>query len=209
MLDPELVRQARTTHHGGRASLGRLGADAVPGQKYGIFEIDDIGLGLLWFHLPGRPQWTYVITTGDFISHDPLVTAVAEQVFDQTKWILQVTPMLLKIGAFGLGFSGSIALVITGIVLDELAEEMKRSADGQPGRSPAEILGSAGTQLLVDRIFHGLFGGSAGRAAASAGRAAGKIEKIAENARAGGRAAELSHRSDRGLVASLSSRPPV
>lgn len=182
LLDPEQVQKSRTTHYGGRAPLGRLDAEAVPGQKYGVFEIDDIGLGMVWFHLPGRPQWTYVITTGDFIAHDPLVAAVAEQVFDQTKWILQVTPMLLKIGAFGLGFSGSIALVITGIVLDELAEEMKRGADGQPGRSPAEILGSAGTQLLIDRIFHGLLGGTAGRAAGAAERAAVKIEKIAERA---------------------------
>jgi hypothetical protein len=182
LLDPEQVRQARTTHHGGRASLGRWGAEAVPGQKYGIFEIDDIGLGMLWFHLSGRPHWLYVINTGDFISHDPLVAAVADQVFDKTKWILQVTPMLLKIGAFGLGFSGSIALVITGIVLDELAEEMKRGADGKPGRSPMEILGSAGIQLLVDRIAHGLFGGAPGRAVASAGRAASKIERIVEKA---------------------------
>jgi hypothetical protein len=182
LLAPELVRQARTTHYGGRAPLGRHDAEAAPGQKYGVFEIDDIGQGFIWFHLPGRPLWTYTISTGGFIAHDPLIAAVAEQVFDQTKWILQVTPMLLKVGAFALGFSGSIALVITGIVLDEFAEEMKRSADGQPGRSPAEILGSAGTQLLIDRIFHGLFGGSAGRAAASAGKVGGKIEKIAEKA---------------------------
>jgi hypothetical protein len=182
VLEPERLRKVLSTKYGGRAPMGRWGAEAVPGQKYGIFDIDDIGLGQIWFHQPGRPLWIYQISQGDFIKHDPFVAAVAEQVYDQTKWILEITPLLLKVAAFGLGFSGSIALVITGIVLDELAEEMKADLEGRPGRSPSEILGSAGVQLLVDRIFHGLFGGFAGKAGAAAGRSATKIEQIAEKA---------------------------
>jgi hypothetical protein len=182
LVEPEGLRNVLTTRHGGVAPLGRWGAVAVPGGKYGIFEIDDIGDGQVWFHLPGRPVWLYQISFGDFVRHDPFVAAVAEQVADRTKWILELTPLLVKVGAFGLGFSGSIALVIVGIVLDELAEEMQADVEGRPGRTPEEILGSAGMQLLVDRIFHGLLGGTAGRAAASAGRGAGKIERIAEKA---------------------------
>jgi hypothetical protein len=182
VIQPESLRRVLTTHHGGQAPLGRWDAVAVPGRKYGIFEIHDIGNGQIWFHLPSRPLWLYQISSFDFVKHDPFVAAVSEQVYDQTKWILELTPLLLKIGAFGLGFSGSIALVITGIVLDELAEEMKADVEGRPGRTPKEILGSAGVQLLVDRIFHGLLGGSAGRTAAAAGRAGSKIERIAEKA---------------------------
>ena len=39
---------------------------------------------------------------------------------------------------------------------------MLRDAEGLPGRSPEEILTSAGTQFLIDRLFHGLLG-EAGR----------------------------------------------
>ena len=38
------------------------------------------------------------------------------------------------------------------------------------------------TQLIIDRIFHGLLGGGSGRAVAGAGKSAARIEKIAEKA---------------------------
>lgn len=182
VLDPNALRTSLASHYGERAPLGRWDAVAVPGQKYGVFEIDDIGLGQVWFHLPGRPLWRYQISQGDFIRHDPFVAAVAEQVYDSTKWILQVMPFIMKVGAFALGFSGSVAVIIAAIVLDELATEMQADAEGRPGRSVEEILGSGATQLIVDRIFHGLLGGGAGRAAAGLGKSAARIEKIAESA---------------------------
>jgi len=182
LLQPERLQKVLNTKYNERAPLGRWGAEAAPGQKYGIFEIDDIGAGEIWFHRPGRPLWLYQISQFNFIRHDPFTTAVAEQVYDQTSWVLQVTPLLLQAGAFGLGFSGSIALVIAGIALGELAEEMKASGEGRPGRSPLEILESAGIQLLVDRIFHGLLGGAGGKAATAAGKNAAKIERIADKA---------------------------
>ncbi|MEU8612177.1 hypothetical protein AB0C29_29730, partial [Actinoplanes sp. NPDC048791] len=181
VLEPERLRAVLTTHHGQSAPLGRWDAVAVPGQRIGVFQITDIGAGQIWFHLPDRPLWMYQISQGDFIrGHDPFVTAVVEQVQDKTKWILEATPLLLKVGAFALGFSGSIALVIAGIALDELATEMQADAEGRKGRDLMETLGSAGTQVLIDRIFHGLFGGGAGRAAAGAGKLGAKIEHIAE-----------------------------
>lgn len=182
VLDPGMLKTSLASHYGERASLGRWGAEAVPGQKYGVFEIDDIGLGQIWFHLPGRPLWRYQISRSDFIRHDPFVAGVAEQVYDKTKWILQVMPLIMKVGAFAMGFSGNIAVIIAGIVLDELATEMQADAEGRPGRSVDEILGSGATQLIIDRIFHGLLGGGAGRAAAGAGKSAARIEKIAEAA---------------------------
>jgi len=182
LLDPVALRTSLSSHYGERAPLGRLGAEAAPGQKYGVFEIDDIGLGQIWFHLPGRPLWRYQISRGDFIRHDPLVAAVAEQVYDNTKWILQVTPLIMKMGAFAMGFSGNIAVIIAGIVLDELATEMQADTEGRASRSVEEILGSGATQLIVDRIFHGLLGGGAGRTVAGMGKSAAKIEKIAEKA---------------------------
>ena len=106
-----------------------------------MFEIDDIGLGQIWFHLPKRPLWRYQISQGDFIGHEPFVAAVYEQVYDNTKWILQMMPLIMKVGAFAMGFSGNIAVIIAGIVLDELATEMQ-DADGKPGRSVDEILGT-------------------------------------------------------------------
>ena len=182
VLDPSALRTSLASHYGGRAPLGRWGAEAAPGQKYGIFEIDDIGFGQIWFHLPRRPSWRYQISQTDFIRHDPFVAAVAEQVYDKTNWILHVMPLLMKVGAFAMGFSGSIAVIIGGIVLDELATEMQADAEGKPGRSVEEILGSGATQLIIDRIFHGLLGGGGGRAAASVGKSAARIEKIAARA---------------------------
>lgn len=185
ILDPAELKRVLTTHHGGVAPLGRWNAIAVPGQRIGVFQITDIGPWQIWFHRPDRPLWMYEIGKGDFIrGHDPFVTAVAEKVYDDTKWILQVTPLLLKVGAFALGFSGSIALVIAGIALEEFATEMQADAEGRPGRSLSEIMTSAGTSLLVDRIFHGLFGGAgkAGKAAAGAGKLGSRIEQVADKA---------------------------
>ncbi|WP_188742450.1 hypothetical protein [Agromyces bauzanensis] len=171
-----------TTHHGEAAPLGRWNAVVLPGQRIGPFQITDIGAGQIWFHRPERPLWMYQIGQSDFIrGHDPFVASVTEQVYDKTRWIQHATPLLLKAGAFALGFSGSIALVIAAIAIDEFATEMQADAEGRPGRDLTEILGSAGTQLLVDRIFHGLFGG-AGRAAAATGKLGQRVERVSEQA---------------------------
>ena len=109
---------------------------------------------------------------------------MVRQVYESTRWIKFVLPFLLKVGAFGLGFSGSVAVILAGILIDELAEEMQRDAEGKPGRTPDEILGSIGTQFLIDRLFHGLFGGF-GKGAAAAGIApklASKLEHAADRA---------------------------
>lgn len=183
LLEHTALQSALTTKLGGRAPLGRWNAEATPGQRYGIFVIHDIGNATIWFTLPDRPLWLYTISTFDFVRHDPFVAEVTRQVYDNTRWIQHVMPLLLKVGAFGLSFSGNVAFVILGIALDELATEMQADADGRPGRSVDEILTSAGTQLLVDRLFHHLLGGGgASSAAAGAGKAAVKAERIAERA---------------------------
>jgi hypothetical protein len=182
VLDPTELRTSLASHYGERAWLGRWDDYAVPGQKYGVFEIDDIGRGEIWFHLPGRPLWRYRISEWDFRRHDPFMSKVVEVVAERTQWILHLIPLILKVGAFAMGFSGSVAVIIAGIVLDELATEMQADAEGRQGRSVDEILGSGATQLVVDRIFHGLLGGGAGRAAAGVGKSAARIEKIAEKA---------------------------
>jgi len=185
VLRPEQLRAVLASHEGGTVPLGRLNAIAKPGQRYGSFVIDDINSYSVYFHLPDRPLWRYEISRTDFIKHDPLITEVARQVAENTQWILYIIPFLLKAGAFALGFSGSIAVIIASIALDELAEEMQRDVEGKPARSPAEILGSAGTQFLIDRIFHGLLGGGGGEAARAlevAPRLVGKIEKMADRA---------------------------
>jgi hypothetical protein len=181
IVAPAALQSVLTTRHGGRAFLGRLNAEAAPGERHGIFVIHDIDGSMIWFALPDRPLWLYGISQHEFIRHDPFIAEMSRQVYDNTRWILQVMPFLLKVGAFGLGFSGSVALILLGIVLDELATEMQADADGRPGRSVEEILGSAGTQFLVDRLFHHLLGG-AGKVAAPAGKAAAKAERIAERA---------------------------
>lgn len=185
VLRPDHLKRVLASREGKTAPLGRHGAVAIPGKQYDIFVIDDINDYTIYFHLPNRPVWRYEISHTAFINQDPFVGEYARQVHENTRWVQFVMPFLLKVGAFGLGFSGSVALIITGIVLDELAEEMQRDAEGKPGRSAEEILGSAGTQFLVDRLFHGLLGGS-GRKAAGAldvpAKLAGRIEKMADRA---------------------------
>ena len=182
VVDPILLKGVLDNPQKGRAPMGRWGAEAVPGQKVGIFEIDDIGRGMIWFHLPGRPVWLYAISEGDFIRHDPFIAAVSEQVYDKTRFIREVTPIIMKVGAFGMGFSGSVAVIIAGIVVDELATEMQSENEGKPGRSFEEIVGSGATQFLIDRIFHGLLGGGASRAVSAAGKGFARVEKMAEKA---------------------------
>ena len=168
----------------GTVELGRWNATAKAGDRLGNFMVFGADSTTVYLTLVDRPAWIYEIGAYTFVrTHDPFVGEVIRQVYDNTKWIQQVMPFLLKVGAFGLGFSGSIALIITSIALDELATEMQADADGRPGRSPLEILGSAGIQLLVDRLFHGLLGGSgAGRAATATAEAAVKAERIADRA---------------------------
>ena len=185
VLRPEHLKAVLASHEGKTAPLGRHGAVAVPGQRIGVFEINDINDYTVYFHRPGRPVWLYEISQTDFIKHDPFITKVAEQVAENTQWIRFIMPFLLKAGAFTLGFSGSVAFIIAGIVLDELGEEGLRDAEGKPARSPQEILTSAGTQFLIDRIFHGLLGGSGKKAAHAldvAPQLVGKIEKMADRA---------------------------
>jgi hypothetical protein len=185
VLDPERLKTVLASRERQTASLGRHQAVASAGQRYGLFVIDDITSDMIYFHLPDRPLWRYEISHAAFRRHDPLLGEVVRQSFENTRWILFVTPFLLKLGAFGLGFSGRVAVVIAGIVLDEFAEEMRRDAEGKPARSPEEILGSAGTQFLIDRLFHRLLGGGGRAAVGAAGVApklAGRIEKMADKA---------------------------
>ncbi|MFI7495301.1 hypothetical protein ACH9D2_11370 [Kocuria sp. M4R2S49] len=184
VLNPVVLRLVLELPLTAGVDLGRHGATAKPGQRVDNFVIVNGGTYNVWFTLIGRPAWIYTISPTEYIKrYDPFTGAVASQVYDNTKWIRHAMPLILKVGAFGLGFSGSIVLVLAGIALDELATEMEADAEGRPGRSPMEILGSAGTQLLIDRLFHGLFGGGrAGASAAGAGKAAAKAERIAERA---------------------------
>jgi hypothetical protein len=184
VLAPAALRSVLGSRHGGTVALGRWDATAKPGQQVGRFVIHDTDGSVVWLYIKDRPMWIYSISGTSFIrSHDPFVADVTRQVADNTAWIKHLMPFLLKVAAFGLGFSGNVAIIITGIVIDELATEMQADAEGRPGRSPQEILGSAGTQFLVDRLFHGLFGGGGAAAAASGlGKAGAKAERIAERA---------------------------
>ena len=184
VLRPEHLKAVLASNERKRAFLGRMNAYAQAGERYDAFVIDDINDYTVYFHLPNRPVWRYEIGHTAFVKQDPLVGEVSRQVYDSTRWIRFMMPYLLKIGAFGLGFSGGIALIVTGIVIDELATEMLSDAEGRPGRTPEEILASAGTQFLIDRLFHGLLGGGK-QVAAPAGlspRLISKVEKMADRA---------------------------
>ena len=99
--------------------LGRWGATAQTGQRVGDFVIYDADTYVIWLVIHDRPLWLYEISPTAFIrSHDPFVAEVVRQVHDNTAWIQQMMPLLLKVGAFGLSFSGSIVFVIAGIALD-------------------------------------------------------------------------------------------
>jgi hypothetical protein len=184
ILDPKALAGVLAIGGTGTVGLGRWGATAKAGDRLGGFIVFAANPYTVYLSLVDRPAWLYEIGATTFVrTHDPFVGEVVRQVYDNTKWIQHVMPFLLKVGAFGLGFSGSIALIITSIALDELATEMQADAEGRPGRSPLEILGSAGVQLLVDRLFHGLLGGGgAGKAAAATAEAAAKAERIADKA---------------------------
>jgi hypothetical protein len=183
VLQPNALHRLETAPIGDTVSLGRWGATAKAGDKVGIFAIDDVGVGTVWFHLPDLPLWHYEISQTNFLKHDPFVAEVVSQVYQNTQWILHVMPLILKVGAFALGFSGSFAFIVLSVALDEFATEMEADADGKPHRGLTEILEDAGTQLLVDRVFHHLLGGSAtGKAAAATGKNAAKIERIAMEA---------------------------
>lgn len=184
LTDPKEITRLRNSPFGHHAPLGRLGWQASVGERWNNMVIDDIyssGFSTIWFHLSDHPRWYYSMSGDAFIKTDPVVGEVARQVYDKTKFAQYLLPMVLKVAAFGLGFSGSISLVIAGIVLDELAEEMTRDIEGKPARSPMEILGSAGTKFLIDRILNKVLG-PGGHAVEGAGVAVPKLEQIVEKA---------------------------
>lgn len=186
VLQPSAIQMVLAAHHGAAVDLGRWGATAKSGDRVGNFIIHDADGSRIWFTLVDWPMWLYEIGAMSLVkSHDPFTAEVSRQVYENTKWILHLMPFLLKVAAFGLGFSGNVALIISGILLDEFAEEMKADAEGRPGRTITEIVESAGIQFLVDRIFHGLLGGGAGKAAkavSTGGRYAARLERVAEKA---------------------------
>lgn len=144
-----------------RTYLGRLDAYASVGQQLGDIVVDGVsarGGSTIWFHLEDEPRWYYSLSGNAIVEADLFMADFARQVADKTKFAQYLMPGLLKVAAFGLGFSASISLVIAGIVLDELAEEMTRDIEGKPARSPTEILGSGGTSFLIDRILNKALG---------------------------------------------------
>ena len=185
VTDPAALTRLDNTPYGHRLAVGRIGAEAIVGSRWGNLVIDDIfnsGYSAIWFHLDGRPQWRYHMSGDTFIRTDPLVTEVSRQVVERTRFAAALYPLLIRGLGVGMSFSPHIALVIAGIALEELAEEMQREQEGRPGRSGSEILGSAALSLLVDRVFHHLGAPSAGGAAGVEARLAQHLERT-RNAR--------------------------
>jgi hypothetical protein len=164
----------------GKMSTGRLGAMASPGERWDDIVIVDIwDPYVLWFHLVDRPQWYYKMSGRAFHERDPFVGEVTRQVADKTQFAQYLMPGLLSIAGFTLGFSARIGLVIAGIVLEELSEEMTRDIEGKEARSPLEILKSAGISLFIDRVTNKAFGG-AGKALDEGAALPAKLEKAAD-----------------------------
>jgi len=185
VTDPAALTRLDNTPYGHRLAVGRIGAVATVGLRWGNLVIDDIfnsGYSAIWFHLDGRPQWRYLMSGDTFIRTDPLITEVSRQVVERTRFAAALYPLLIRGLGVGMSFSPHIALVIAGIAMEELAEEMQREQEGRPGRSGSEILGSAALSLLVDRVFHHLGAPSAGGAAGVEARLAQHVERTAERA---------------------------
>lgn len=175
-------RRVLTNPHGGLMPTGRWNQMARVGERYGVMQIEAIGMVTVWFSLVGRPQWFYSMSGTSFVEWDPFVAGFAQETADRTKFAAELFPLMIKAGAFGLGLSSNIAFVVAGIVLSNFAEEWQRDLRGQPGRSWGEIVKGGFRELLIDRITNRVLGpggrvegkGMAGDAAAAAVSAEGR-----------------------------------
>jgi hypothetical protein len=180
---PDWLDQLLHTPKGNQTvPLGRHGATAKIGDRVNSLVLDDISFYSISFHLHDNPHWYYTMTVNDFLKTDPFTNEVLRQVYDNTKFAQYLLPFMLKAAAFGLGFSSSICLVIAGIAMDEFAEEMTRDLEGKPPRTLLEVLGSAGSKLLIDRVMNKLLGPGGHAVEGAAPKLAAKLEQVADKA---------------------------
>jgi hypothetical protein len=162
--------------------VGRWRETAKVGSRWGPWVIADVfnfgPWATVWISLADHPDWYYVMSDTAFIRADPLVSEVARQVADKTKYAGEIMPGILTIAGFTLGLSARVAFIIASIALEELAEEMRRETRGERQRSASEIATTAVQSYLLSRIFGKLFGAEGGTVA----KAAPEAELIVERA---------------------------
>jgi hypothetical protein len=175
-LRPDVISRIRHNPYRHTTPTGRWNIRAKVGERYGkkhivdIYKTDPASVGTVWFYLSNYPSWYYQMSSDSFVAGDPVVTEVAAQVAENTRFAAEMFPLMIKIGAFGLGMSASLTALIASVALEELAEEGTREARGEKHRSGWEIFKSASAGLVLgwamNRVFDG--GGAARESGAGA-----------------------------------------
>ena len=173
-LRPDVIRRIRNSPYAHTTTTGRWGESAQVGRRYGSMNIADIykpgpWVGTVWFFLSDYPSWYYEISTNSFAAKDPFVAEVATEVAENTKLARELFPLMLKVGAFGLGMSASLAAIIASAALNELGEEGSREARGERHRSAWEILKSATVDVVLGHVMNRVFSGGTAAKESAAG----------------------------------------
>ena len=116
----------------------------------------------LEFEVIGHEGIYFEITIDNFKDTDPYFTSVFENIAESTKFASELFPLLIKVGAFGLGMSVSLGALIASAALNELGEEGLRQARREEHRSPWEILKSATLDVFVGYVMNRVFAGGHG-----------------------------------------------
>jgi predicted NUDIX family NTP pyrophosphohydrolase len=169
-------------------------SDAIlrPGQRYGRVHVVDVykwlgtrttGPGTVWGYVDGYPLWYYQSSV-DLFDRQAFIGEAARSAYEQSKFAAALFPAMIKLAGFALSFSPMPAMMIAGVLLDELGEEGLREINLEPGRSGGEIAKDSLKEIAINLVFHKLFGGGGEGSAAEAGEKLTRaVEKAAAQAR--------------------------
>jgi hypothetical protein len=177
----DMILAIETSPARGHSWMGRYGFMARVGSIFGNWRVVQIvgeGYADLWVEHIKYPGLYYHLDSQAFQSMDPLVRTVFGQVSRDAAFAGILGPLLMKGFGLTIGLSARLSYVLAGIVLDELGEEGIRYVEGQPGRSPLEILKSALGSLAFDRFANSLGKLAAVGAKADSAAAAELIEDL-------------------------------
>lgn len=170
-------------------------SDAIlrAGQRFGRVDVVDVykslgsrssGPGTVWTTVHGHPLWYYEGSAALF-DRNAFIGEVVRSVAEQAKFAALLFPYAIKWGGFALSFAPNPIMMIAGVLLSQLGEEGVRDVEGE-GRSGGDIAKSAATEIVINLVFHKMFGGSGEASSVKAGE---KLTLAAEKAAANARAA--------------------
>ena len=179
VTDRKEIKRLRTSLYGHKRYIPLFGAGDVieVGQhrepNLNVYDVKNDGVSAVWVYIDGHPSWYYRAWGGD-LNRLWSIGQTFGAVAVGARFAGMILPLMIKAGGFALTFSPNPAIMIAGVLLDELGEEGLRDLSGE-GRSFKDIAASAGQQILVNLVIGRLMGGGKSGAGAKGAGEAGEV----------------------------------